>query len=286
MPISPQPLAAAAEAISAKTPIGTVLRSAQLAKLPAELWRTGQLSSAVESLRVLQAIQERMEGLLKMEAEQLASGKEATFDRSSFIDAVGKIAREEGLTPADPDLRGGMQDITSIPRLGLIYDMQEAQAFGRGKFEGDQLEGALLLYPAQELTPSTARVPRQDWEERFAAACAAAGDYLALGVLRSTGRMVALKTSLVWEKLSRFGNPWPPFDYGSTRQLADIDREETISLGLMSADAELQPIAADRETRIAASVQGLGSAYLEKLQAWFGDQIEITGDTAMWRNAA
>lgn len=286
MPTAFQSLTEAVRSISARTPIGSVLRSADLAKLPAGLRATGQFSSGVESVRVLQAIQDRMAGLLKLEREQLANGNTATFDRSSFIDAIGKIARDEGLTPADPGKRGGLQDITSVPRLGLIYDLQKANAEGYARFKGDQLEGALLLYPAQELTPSLARVPRTDWPDRFQAAASDAGDDAAGAAFQSTGRMVALKTSPLWEALSIFGNPWPPFDWGSTRMLRDVDRADAIGLGLLNDTTELAPRDAEFTDNLEASVRGLDSVYVEKLVKFFGDQIEVVGDAIQWRAAA
>lgn len=46
------------------------------------------------------------------------------------------------------------------------------------------------------------------------------------------GRMVALKSAPVWTNLSRFGRPYPPFDYGSGMGMEDIGREEAVELGL------------------------------------------------------
>lgn len=284
---TPTPLADAVRSISARTPIGSALRSAEWAEVPRALRARAQFSAGIESARVLQAIQDRMSGLLKLESEQLAGGDTATFDRSSFIDAVGKIAREEGLTPADPELRGGLQDITSVPRLGLIYDMQNANATGFSKFKGDQTEGALLLYPAQELTDSSARVPRElsAWQSRFAEAAQSAGDDEALAAMRDTGRMVALKTSALWEILSEFGNPWPPFDWGSTRMLSDVDRDDAINLGLMTHQTQLLPRDETFNANLEASAQGLDARYVSALEKFFGNQIEVSGDTVKWRAA-
>ena len=46
--------------------------------------------------------------------------------------------------------------------------------------------------------------------------------------------MIALKNDPVWTALSRFGRPWPPFDYDSGMGIADIDRETAETLGLLA----------------------------------------------------
>jgi hypothetical protein len=220
-----EPLSEAVKRLSAKTPVGSVLRTAEWARVPLALRERSQFSAAVESMRVLSTLQQRLESQAKLQRERLAGGKTATFDRSSFIDSIRDIAREEGLTPEDEALRGGLQDITSIPRLGLIYDTQNRQATGYARWKLDQSEGALLLWPAQEFVRLEERTtPRENWPDRFAEAARAAGDAAATAAFASSGRMVALKTSGLWARLNRFGTPWPPFDFGSGMGLEDIDR--------------------------------------------------------------
>lgn len=269
------PLTEAVAKISAKTPVGSVLRSAEWAEVPLALRERAQFSAGVESARVLQAIQERMEGLIKLQREQLASGDTATFDRSSFIDAIRAIARDEGLTPEDPAKRGTIQDITSVPRLGMIFDMQQAQAQEYARWKMDQTEGALLLYPAQEFVRiEPRRVPRQNWPERWAAA----------GGRFFEGRMIALKTDPVWEKLSRFGTPWPPFDFNSGMGIEDVDRDEAVRLGVMAADQGVEPIVKDFNERLEASAEGLSQELRDVLKTHFGDQIAVEGDRIAWQS--
>lgn len=278
-----EPLRDVVAKISAKTPVGSLLRTRDWARIPLALRERAQFSAGVESVRVLQSVQDRLAAQFKLQREQLANGQEATFDRSSFIDSIREIARDEGLTPVKEELRGGLQDITSIPRLGLIYDMQNQMAQGHARWKIDQTEGALLLWPAQEfLRVEDRRAPREDWPKRFAEAAQAAGDDLALQVLGSTGRMIALKTSGVWTKLSRFGTPWPPFDFGSGMGLEDIDRDEAIDLGLLQPNQAVLPIEKDFNDELEASTTGLGPAMLAKLARHFGDQIRITDDSVEW----
>lgn len=279
-----EPLIDAVAKISAKTPVGSTLRTADWERVPLALRERAQFSAGVESVRLLQAVQDRIAGQIKLQREQLGEGKEATFDRSSFIDAIREIGRDEGLTPQDPSKVGGLQDITSIPRLGLIYDMQTAQAQGFARWKLDQSEGALLLYPAQEFRRVEGRKnPREDWPERFAKAAQAVGDVDALRVQQETGRMIALRNSGLWSALSRFGTPWPPFDFGSGMGLEDIDRDEAVALGLIGPNEIIDSAEQDFNDDLQASAKGLSEDSLGQLKKSFGQQIKIEGDAIWWK---
>ena len=279
-----EPLKDAVEKISAKTAVGSLLRTADWERVPLALRERAQFSAGVESVRVLQTIQDRIQGQIQQQREQLGGGKEAIFDRSSFIDALREIAIDEGLTPADPDKRGTIEDITSVPRLGLIYDTQIAQAQGYARWKLDQSEGALLLWPAQEFTRVEDRAePRTDWPKRFAEAAQAVGDDGALRVQRETGRMIGLKNSPLWAALSRFGTPWPPFDFGSGMGFEDIDREEAVALGLLGEKEVIDGAEKDFNEGLQASAKGLSPELLDKLKEQFGKQIRVEGDSIWWR---
>jgi len=118
--------------------------------------------------------------------------------------------------------------------------------------------------------PSRARNPRDDWQQRFRAAAQAAGDTAALRVLDETGRMVARKDSLTWTHLSRFGNPWPPFDFGSKRILRDVRRAEAEALGLVEPETRLAPRSAALTENTQASVSALDPALAQSLQQLLG----------------
>jgi hypothetical protein len=280
-----KPLAEAIKEIDARTPIGSVLRSKQWSRVPLALRQRAQFSAGIESLRVMQTIQDRVGGQIKLAREKLVSGKTATFDRSSFIDAVRQVARDEGLTPAKGEA-GTIRDITSIPRLGLIYDMQNAMANGYARHKLDTSEGALLLWPAYRLGESTAREPRPEewWRRRWFEA----GQSVAWqGALQDD--FVALKTSPIWRALSEFGTPWPPFAWGSTRVLEEVDREEAIALGLITEDWRPTPGAEggeDFNQALEASARGLSTSMLQRLLKWFGDKIGISGNRVFWRTQA
>lgn len=282
------PLEEAISKIDAKTPIGSALRSADWDQVPVALRERAQFSSGVTSARVLQTIQDRLSAQVKLQREQLANGKVAIFDRSSFIDSVRSIARDEGLTPDKESDRGGLADITSIPRLGLIYDTQNQMAAGFARWKLDQTEGALLLYPAYEFVRVEDRkTPREEsdpgfWDHRWIEAANEVGDDDAVRVFRDSGRKIALKNSGIWAALSRFGTPWMPFDWGSGMGVEDVDRGTCVSLGLIDENEIVESGEQGFNDDLQASVRGIGDPLKSFLGQAFGNKISFDGDTANW----
>ncbi len=273
------PLADAVAKLDAKTPLGALLTSADWEQVPLALRERAQFSAGVTSARVLQAIQDRLSAELKQQRENVGDGRTAVFDRSSFINSVRQIAIDEGLTPVPEEHRGTVRDITSIPRLGLIYDMQKAMASGYANHKFGMSEGALDTYPGYRLTESTAAEPRPQiwWERRWAEAGAAVNWQGAI-----PGEFVALKTSPIWARLSRFGTPWPPFDWGSTREVEDVDRAEAVALGLLREQDVLGDHETDFNAGLQASVSGLTPASVEQLKKFFGQAADFVGDVVKW----
>src|ERR1700686_2309061 len=235
MPSEPNPLAVAA--IQAKTPVGSPLNTEGWSNVPLALRESAQFSARVESMRLLQRVQDRIEnavGMLRREGMGKDGGEGAFQTREKFVAELQQIARDEGLDPlnfGEPGLAGGLQDITSVRRLNLVYDIQTENAHEYAKWKMDQDPDVLNAYPAQEFIRVSPRLhPRLDWKARWLEAGGRAG------------RMVALKTDPVWIALSVFGRPWPPFDYGSGMGLRDISRREAVALGVMKKGEKVKPI--------------------------------------------
>ena len=285
MPVTltnPQPLADAVAQISAKTPIGSVLRSAELERMPLALRETAQFSSGVESARLMAAIQSRLLSLIKMERDATSQYGPADqpgayrIDRQKFVAEIQALALDLGLKPTDPSLQGGLQDITSSRRIRLILDTQIERAQGHAWWKSGQDPELLQDYPAQELVRDRAsRVPR-DWRRRWADA----------GGRFFDGRMIALKTDPIWIRISRFGTPWPPYDFNSGMGIEDIDREEAEELGLIAPGDRLDPIDQDFNDGMQASVRGLPEPFRQALKNLFGDQMRLAGDVVEWVGSA
>ena len=150
-------------------------------------------------------------------------GNEAFVSQEKFISEMKNYLRGHGYATGGTALT----DITSRRRLGLIYQMNVEEAREYARYVRGQDAAALDMYPAQEfLRVEDRRVPRTDWQTRWRAA----------GGKIYGGRMIALKSDPVWTNLSRFGRPYPPFDFGSGMGVEDIDRDEAIELKLLPDD--------------------------------------------------
>lgn len=270
----PQPLAQAIASVSAKTPIGSALKSADWERVPVALRESAQFSAGVESARVLQRIQDRLLQMVKLQRSVLESGAEgAFFDRQKFIVELRELAIDEGLTPVDPTERDTLRDITSEARLGLIFDIQTQRAAEFAKWKMEQDEDVLDAYPAQELIRLEERVNKRRWIARWQG----------LGGKLFAGRMIAKKNDPIWRRLSRFQTPWPPFDFNSGMGLDDIGRDEAEDLGVLARDERVAPAEADFNEGMQASVRGFGERLRRALQTIFGDQVDVSGDVAKWK---
>ena len=100
------------------------------------------------------------------------------------------------------------------------------------------------------------------------------------------GRMIAPKTDPIWTRISRFGLPYPPFDYNSGMDIFSVSRSECLALGVPlpepgSANGASAPSFNDNlqaELPIADN-----SPEANRLREAFGDQIRFDGNVAHWR---
>lgn len=270
--ISIEPLQDAIDKLSQRTPVGSQLRSADWAQVPLALRERAQFSAGVQSAAVMNRIQTGLLDVLQQNRNEFG----ALSDRSKFIAELAKIAEAEGLAPKDPALRGRVTDITSEIRTGLIYRTQTEMAYGYTNWKAGNDTAALNAFPAWELVRVEERVKKRDWLTRWQGA----------GGRLYGGRMIALKTDLVWERLSRFGTPWPPFDFNSGMGVEDVSRRECIDLGLITPQTRLAPPAAgeDFNSRVEATARGLTNAELRSLKDDFGPQLQVQGSKVQWES--
>ena len=210
----------------------------------ADILRRSVFSARMESARYLARVREVCAQML-----------EGRISQADARNVLGGILERMGLSPQDG---GGLANPASIRRLDLIVETQTQMAASVAQLQ-EQTPAVTAMWPAWELTRLEGRaMPRGDWPQRWDAAGRAVGFD---GVSRDYGRMVALKSSPIWQALGdgaggfrdTLGNPYPPFAYGSGMGWVDVTREECEALGLDMSSAEAfsppeQPsLAPDRE---------------------------------------
>lgn len=279
------PFEQAVERMQSRTPVASLARTAQWAQVPSMLRQRAFFSAGVESANFLERTRKLLEMRAGLEQMRLGNGKAVWMDRDNFIDAARKIANESGLPAADGRAFGTLRDIRSLPRLKLIYEVQNEQAAEYARRKADMAPEALDAYPAFALIRVESRaVPRGEpfWNDRWRQAGSSVGWR---GASRN-GR-AALKTSAIWQALGNlgpFGTPYPPFDWGSGMGLSDISRAEAETLGLLRPGQPMPPgeeppgLTQDLQARV-----DVDPAIAARMKAWFGDQVEINGGVARWR---
>jgi len=171
---------------------------------------------------------------------------------------------------------GSLTDLSSDRRLNLILDQNLAQAQGYGRWAQGQDPSVLDQWPAQELVRVIDSDKKRDWAARWAEA----------GGTFYGGRMIALKNDPIWTRLSRFGTPYPPFDFNSGMDVADIDRDEAEALGLIAPDAQIAPQSRDFNTDLQATPEVRSVALRDALGESLAGIAQFVGGVLRWVGGA
>ena len=245
----PLPFAEAIKANAVRTLLPTELRTKDLAQIEPELLARARFSAGVANADFLQQIDDKIGQLTRGEIDRATARR----DLKAFLGSLGDDSVD------DTDLT----DIRSDARLNLILDtnLQQAQGYGQA-LQGAQVD-VLDQWPAQELIRVRDSVKERDWPARW---LAAGGQFYGT-------RMIALKSDPIWRAISRFGQPYPPFDFNSGMDVQDIDREEAEEIGLLQRDEpvqapELPDFNAELEAKPAARADWLRNALAESLQGF------------------
>lgn len=119
--------------------------------------------------------------------------------------------------------RYNLSTVESDARLKLIYDTQIGRARAQVQRLNDIKHEVFDEFPAQELKRYGVRKQPRDWKKRWKEA----------GGKLYKGRMIALVDDPIWTKISRWGDPLPPYDYNSGMALGKISRADAIRLGVI-----------------------------------------------------
>ena len=194
----------------------------------------------------------------------------AITSRAEVVSAIMQEAKRSGLDT-------GSASITnhgSVARANVIIDTNAGLAAGYVQAVTANTYGARLAFPAQELVRIEDRKARRLWPNIWKAHG---------GKLYPGGRMIALKDDPIWLAISRFGTPYPPFDYNSGMGLEDVSFDEAVKLGVITQDYqpdEESPIK-NFNDRVEASMSMSGpeDKNFEKLKDIFGEQIQYNAHT-------
>lgn len=202
-----------------RTVLPTLGRTVDLDRLPAAIRMRAQFSAAVTDARHLDLIGDL--------ASEVVDGRLSVADSKMRL---GEFLEKAGFSP-DPSRPKDLTNFFADGRRDLQIRMNTGLMQGQGKWIADQDEDLLDEFPAQELVRVESREDERDWRQIW----------VENGGRIINGRMVALKSDGIWERISRFGYPYPPFDFNSGMGVMDVTREEAMELGLIDLNTRVQP---------------------------------------------
>lgn len=252
----------AIEEFAAKTEIPSWARTADWQRVPAALRRRSFFSAAIEDARALSAERKAVADLL-----QGARKDGKLFRRDTAITELRSLMSQRGLDTGEGNT---LTNPASASRVKLVVDTNRAQALGYARFKRSSSGGALLAFPCQELIRVRPSRVQRDWQTRWVAS----------GGQLFNGRMIALKSAPIWVALSRFGTPYPPFDFGSGMGVRDISRREALALGVMDDKTTQPDPVKDFNADTEADVSSVHPDLLESLTSFFGDAVQIADGIA------
>jgi hypothetical protein len=246
----------------------TDMTSAELEQLPAEIMERAVVSAQTMSTQYLDAAEKQIRDILNPHTEERLVTSSPTGEQRHEVFTAGTNKSSarlelkkvwEALGYEAPEGKAGtIQDLSSDARIDLVIDTNVDMARGYGQWRQGQDEDVLDLWPCQELFRAEARKVERDWISRWKQASAVVGDYDALKALP---RMIARKDSPIWEELSRFHTPYPPFDFNSGMWVRDVSREEAVEFGIMGEWDRVTPQRRGFESDGEAPAPRLANAY-------------------------
>ena len=262
-----------ADVILRKALVASSIPSSEWEKIRADLRNRAFFSAQVESVRFLHDARKTAHAAVA----RLKRADGAGFSEADAIERIRSSARSLARELKNVGA-GGILDPSSFQRAKLVLETQASLAAGYVRHLADTQPGALAAFPAKELfrpAYSKPNMPR-NWIARW----------LQAGGKLHAGRMAALVTDPVWAKISRFGSPYPPFDFNSGMETRPLSRDESVRLGIIAQDAP--PPQPPKPQSLNDGLQAEvvlrhDSQEAKSLLDTFGDQATFNGNVFKWR---
>lgn len=188
------------------------LSSAERERLGADVNESVFFSAKVSDARLLEQMRDYI---------SRAARGESGYHRDDFIK---RMKRALGLKPNQGGTR--IDDITSFARLELIYEHNLRKINGRNQYLNAAKDADIA--PARELYRSQERKVPRNWIRRWREA---GGKFYGKN---GEQRMIAPFFDAIWTKISRFGTPFPPFDFNSGMWVRPVSAREASELGVLT----------------------------------------------------
>jgi hypothetical protein len=229
----PAPFLQAAQFREIQSILPTTLSSAELNGIAADILERAFFSARVSNAEQLQRLSDVIDSYIAGETD-IAT---ARLEIKNFLTSIAYSPQ--------PNEQGTIKDLSSDARINLQLEMNASFARGYGNWLQGQQPAILDRWPAQELYRAFNRQTHRQWSgqdnQEIIKGEPEEGRWVAAGGQVFSGRMIALKNTQIWTEISRFGLPYPPFDFNSGMSIRDIDRGTAIQLGLIDRDTIITP---------------------------------------------
>lgn len=246
------PFLEALQHLRSKKLLPTSMNSSQLATLDAAVRRQSLLSAETLATEYLDRIKSVVESILNP-VQEVREGMDQTvtvgFNPATAREALRNLNAELGYAPSDA-IAGTIKDLSSDARINLVVKTNTELAQGAGAYIQQNADPDVVdEWPALELVRFEDRNEPRDWEQRWRIAAAVAGDVAGAKMLEMEGRMIALKSSGIWQALGdgaggyldTLSNPYPPFAFNSGMWTEEVSRGECEDLGLLQPGERVAP---------------------------------------------
>jgi hypothetical protein len=90
--------------------------------------------------------------------------------------------------------------------------------------------------------------------------------------------MIALKNDPIWKAISRFGRPYPPFDFNSGMWIKPVNRATAIKAGLIDDKTEIKPQKRTLNQNLQASTKTMPPELVQRLSNTLEGRLQIIDD--------
>jgi hypothetical protein len=243
------PLESALADLARRKVLPTNMDSADMRALGNDFHRQNFTSAKTLLADLLDGYKQKVEAIINPTNSTRPDGSPVTagLDVPTARLQIKELQKSLGMDVTDGG--GKITDLRSDARINLVLQTNRDISQGAGWFIQGQQEEVLAAFPAQELVRIESRRLVRDWKTRFRIAAQVAGDVDAARVLEFTGRMMALKSSGIWQALGdgaggytdALGNPFAPFAFNSGMDLRDVAYSQAVELGLLQRGDTVSP---------------------------------------------
>jgi hypothetical protein len=266
---SPIPFKEALASQSIKTLMPTAAKTAELRQLGPDILARARFSAQTTNVGYLAKMDKLLTTLVSPASQDREAGP--VLDTSATRLALKQHLASIGYAPEEGKA-GGLTDLSSDRRLNLIIDTNIKMAHGYGNYAQMQDPDLLDVWPCQELIRVEDRDKKRNWDGM-------SGIWRSAGGQLFGGRMIARKDDQIWTRISAFGNPYPPFDFGSGMGVRDVDRSEAEALGVIKRSTVVAQKKVGFNEAVETPVpQGISKALAQALFAAFKGIAKIEAD--------